>query len=93
MVNNECLVSCTEDLFDSIAQAATAQRINVFTLVTMLFLQVSVLTTMECWFSEQQTFHGPSTLPSGDGICYCPGESCPQFSTCVDWTLLTLPQI
>lgn len=64
-----------------------------FYTLAMLYLQASVLTTTECWFSVQQTFHGPLTLPSGDGICYCPGESCPQFSTRADCTLLTLPQI
>lgn len=48
---------------------------------TLLFLQVLALTTMVCWFSAQQTFHGPLILPSGDGICDFPGESCHQSSS------------
>lgn len=73
-------------------QPLRKQCICFYTL-TMLYLQVSVMTTTECWFLERQTFHGPLTLPSGDGICFGLGESCPQFSTCADHTLLTLPQI
>lgn len=45
------------------------------------------MTTLEFWFSERQTFHGPLTLPSGDGICQCPGECFPQFCARVDRTL------
>lgn len=74
-----------KDFFDSMIQAGTVSVLEFICVyaLTMLFLQVSALTTTECWFSEQQTFHGPSTLPSGDGICDCPSESFPQFPTYV----------
>lgn len=74
-----------KDFFDSMIQAGTVSVLEFICVyaLTLLFLQVSALTTTECWFSEQQTFHGPSTLPSGDGICDGPSESFPQFPTYV----------